>query len=427
MQLLVSISFEQLMPAVKFHEGDAMTTKRRLFFATACLLSSFISASAADSQSNQPVAAAVAVASSREWAIFGDQRHRLESDWDSRRPDGTLRDDRDRYRIRARLGVEWKPTENWMLRVRVRTGSHLRQQSSNLTLHDFDGGPNDDFDAVLDEWFVRGKFDRFSLWAGRNDFPFFYAAESQEMVWDNDPTLTGGFVSWKATDLLTVNVGVFALPDGMDRWNGALWAGQVVGRKKVRAGWTLKGAASFLDIEGGGQSDRLPDGNGSRDYRIGILSAQSLWTLEQNPLRLGYCRLGVDGMRNFSDYSSTDSDPVTARYHNATDGLVAAFAVGKVKPDNRERGDWELEYAYGHVEKLAVNASYAQDDWVRWGTGGQATATDLKGHHVGLRAWLWKDKHHTLDLRARTYFAASLSSVEDGNRFRLDLNYSFKL
>jgi len=317
------------------------------------------------------------------WVFFGDFRNRIESDWNSHRPDGSLRDDRDRYRIRARVGVEWTPAEHWLLRVRTRTGSHFSQQSPHLTLYDFDGGPEDEFDVVFDQWFVQGTFDQLAFWAGRNDFPFFYATESQEMMWHKDVTLTGGFVSWKLSEHFTANAGGFALPEGMDRWNGALWTEQIVAQYKIKESWALKGAASFLDIQGGGASDRLPDGNGARDYYIGILSAQSFWKLEQMPL--DYVRLGADGSHNFSNYSSRDADPVTARYHDDTDSFVASLAVGKGKPDARQRWDWEVDYAYGHVEKLAVNASYVQDDWVRWGSNGQTTATDLEGHQIGLR------------------------------------------
>ncbi len=218
---------------------------------------------------------------------------------------------------------------------------------------------------------MQGRLAHFSLWAGRNEFPFFYALESQEILWDRDATLTGGFVSWKISDHLTASAGAFALPEGMDRWNGTLWAGQLVTQREVAKGWALKGAATFLGIEGGSTSDRLLDGNGSRDYRLGILSVQSLWTVEQDSLKLRYVRLGVDGIKNLADYSNTDTDAVTAGYHDATDGIVASLAVGKGKPSDRQRWDWELDYAYGEVQKLAVNASYAQDDWVRWAEAGR--------------------------------------------------------
>ena len=43
--------------------------------------------------------------------LYGDFRGRLETDWDSRRSDGTTRDDRTRLRIRLRAGLTFKPRD----------------------------------------------------------------------------------------------------------------------------------------------------------------------------------------------------------------------------------------------------------------------------------------------------------------------------
>jgi len=395
------------------------------FFLVVILAASVFSAEAGEPPLSSK---AIQPEQSSEWIFFGDVRNRYESDWDSLTPTGALRNDRDRYRVRARLGVEFDPAGPWAFKVRGRTGSHQSQQSPHLTVDDFDGGPTDNFDGSMDQWFVKygtEKDDMF-LWAGRNEFPFFYASDSQEMVWDKDATLTGGFLSTRLSEHFTANAGGFALPEGMNRWNGSLAAGQIVSSHKPSENWTLKGAATFLGINGGGMSDLLLDGNGSRDYRIGMLSIQSTTTLESNPLHLGYVRVGVDGIHNFSDYSSTDPDRITARFNNATDGFVASVAVGNGKPSDRKAGSWELDYAYGSIDKLAINASYAQDDWVRWGNARQTASSDFNANQVGLRVWLLKNQNHTVDLHARAYSAESKSSVEDGDRFRLDLNYSFK-
>ena len=39
-----------------------------------------------------------------------------------------------------------------------------------------------------------------------------------------------------------------------------------------------------------------------------------------------------------------------------------------------------LGYYYAHMEALAVSSSYAQDDWVRWGTANQTRATNMKAN-----------------------------------------------
>lgn len=60
--------------------------------------------------------------------IYSDFRLRLEQDWDSHRSNGTQRDDRLRARIRLRLGLAFKATDNIELGVRLRSGSHDSQQ-----------------------------------------------------------------------------------------------------------------------------------------------------------------------------------------------------------------------------------------------------------------------------------------------------------
>ncbi|MCK5424484.1 MAG: hypothetical protein KAI89_03860, partial [Emcibacter sp.] len=45
--------------------------------------------------------------------IYGDFRARMESDWDSQKASGALRDDRTRARVRVRLGLQYKPSDNF--------------------------------------------------------------------------------------------------------------------------------------------------------------------------------------------------------------------------------------------------------------------------------------------------------------------------
>lgn len=58
----------------------------------------------------------------------GDFRFRVEQDWNSRKSDGTYRDDRSRLRYRARIGVGYKFNDWANVGVRVRTGDPKKQQ-----------------------------------------------------------------------------------------------------------------------------------------------------------------------------------------------------------------------------------------------------------------------------------------------------------
>ncbi len=76
-------------------------------------------------------------------AVNADFRFRAENDWDSLRPDGTMRDNRDRYRIRLRLGAEYTFAETWRLGARIRTGNNASQQSPHITILDNDNPEGD--------------------------------------------------------------------------------------------------------------------------------------------------------------------------------------------------------------------------------------------------------------------------------------------
>ena len=80
------------------------------------------------------------------------------------------------------------------------------------------------------------------------------------------------------------------------------------------------------------------------------------------------------------------------------------------------------------LEALAVNSSYIQDDWVRWGNANQVRATNLRGHE--LRAvYTFRPG---MNLFARLFFVDAINllqpgdtALEDGKRFRVEYNISF--
>jgi hypothetical protein len=81
--------------------------------------------------------------------------------------------------------------------------------------------------------------------------------------------------------------------------------------------------------------------------------------------------------------------------------------------------DWLVGYYYAHIETFAVNASYAQDDWVRFGNGPQTNGTDIKGHEFRAAYAFTKN----LNLMARLFLVEAIKMRQDGKRFRLDLNW----
>ncbi|MCH7493469.1 hypothetical protein IIA16_01990 [bacterium] len=125
-------------------------------------------------------------------------------------------------------------------------------------------------------------------------------------------------------------------------------------------------------------------------------------------------RLGVDFYHNERTYSSTDPNPFTAAHFDEVDDHAFVIRLGYT---TRPRG-WEGGYTYAKVEALALNSSYAGEDWVRWGGVGQARPTDLVGHEIRLAH---RVSERTLVV-ARIFKVEAISTAENGNRFRLDVH-----
>jgi hypothetical protein len=252
------------------------------------------------------------------------------------------------------------------------------------------------------------------VWGGRNEFPFW---SFHDLFWDRDATLVGGFAGsrWQSRGggSLEARAGYFGLPDGAVEIGGRLAAAQIVA-SRARKPWTLTASAGYFGFQGVDRTAYLQDGNGTRDYDIGAASIQVERRMEWAGVQ--FARLGADVLHNFHEYSVTTPDQVAAANRDERTGLVLGALVGGRKSS---RTLWEGGYTFARLEKLAVNASYASDDWVRWGSGAQVDASNFVGHELTARWWFTRD----LDLHARAFVADSITTVQDGTRFRADLNW----
>jgi len=234
------------------------------------------------------------------------------------------------------------------------------------------------------------------------------------MFWDDDATLTGVAISassdWMNGEL-TGTAGAFYLPDGGWDLNGRLFAGQAKYSRKF-GGFKLTAAEGFYFIDGSDGAALLRNGNGARDYAI--LGNQI--ALEHDLFGVPFS-IGADAYYNFKNYSENSSNAFTAANADENFGYVFSANLGELA----EPGDLKFTYAYAYLETLSVNASYAQDDWVRWGSSAQTDSSDLRGHEFRVT---YKATQQ-LDIMARLYAVDAITSEQDGMRFRVDFNYKF--
>ena len=139
----------------------------------------------------------------------GDFRFRVEEDWDSRKSDGTYRQNRSRLRYRARIGLEYRHDAHTLVGLRLRTGNPRKQQDPQLTLGDgfkeFGTLP-----IALEKAFFQTELKSFNIWLGKNTFPF---RKQNELFWSDNVFPEGVHINksfrpganW--IDLLQVNAG----------------------------------------------------------------------------------------------------------------------------------------------------------------------------------------------------------------------------
>ena len=342
--------------------------------------------------------------------FYGDVRLRYEVDWDSQTAAGALRDDRHRGRFRGRLGFNYRVAEDWTVGARVRTGNSRSQTSPHLTFVT-DDGTRDDLDFVVDRYFIQYQEKPLTIWGGRNLSPFW---QQNELFWDEDVTVTGLAASHDQSlgaGTLTSTAGAFYLPDGGYDLNGQLVGAQLKYALPVKPSqFTVASALHYMHGKEG--ANNLLTRNGGRDYLIGVGNAQ--WSI---PIAEMPFAIGADIFYNFKDYDAADVAPFPASDDEERLGYVFSASYGQLK----EKHDWLAGYYYAHIETFAVNASYAQDDWHRFGNGPQTSSSDFEGHEFRIAYAVSKN----INVMGRLFLVEAITTQQDGNRFRLDLNWKF--
>ena len=352
---------------------------------------------------------------------FGDFRIRLENDWDSRQGDGTRRDDRLRLRFRIRVGLDLNFSEKWTARVQLRSGPQDSQQSPHITIYDFDGGDSGPYQFNFDYWYGSYKSGGFEIWAGRNELSFWH---QDDLFLIDNVTFAGVGGSYRhalGKGTLTWMANLLALPVGMRHFSGNSFVGQAAYEREFKS----TGLTAAVGVFASRADPDDPDGelllteNNTRDYDLLNLQFQHHSNVLGRPLRLG-----VDYSQNFKDYSGAPVGSFSEFHQDHLYGYVLEVLWGS----GGTKGDWQVGYYYSHVDALAANSSYIQDDWARWGTATQSRLTNMKGSEF--RAlYTISPKQNVF---ARLFFVDAIdllepgdTALEDGKRFRIEYNIAF--
>ena len=348
-----------------------------------------------------------AVPDSLKWAekvkISGDLRYRYEM------IDEEGLDNRNRNRIRARLGITGQVTDDIEVGLRLATSEPFSSDkgdpiSTNQTLDDAFSKKSIWLDLAYFEWNPHGG--GLNILGGKMETPF-YRVGGNQLIFDSDLTPEGMAVQYKGplgdSGEFFINGGGFWVNEVGGGADTSLWGMQgglnhTFGDKSV-----LTGGASFYcygNIAGSGpligtgfQGNSNAGGRYLSDYDIAEVFAEYAFDVGQRPVAVF-----ADFARNTSAATSQDT------------GWLIGGKLGKLK----DPGTWELSYDYRDIEADAVLGAFNDSDFIGGGTNG-------KGHRFGLGYQITKNVQGAL-----TYFLDEKSADEhDYSRLQADLIFKF--
>lgn len=365
-------------------------------------------------------------------------------------PTGNATEDRERFRLRARLGMLAKVSDDWSAGIRLATGNSTDRVSTNQTM----GQDFNKYQLMVDRAFV--KYDPaewLSISAGRIQNPWL----STDLVWDEDlnfegiaATLKPSFADGDFRPFLSV--GAFPLredgpPSRNSRWlrgaqAGAKW--QIMPNSRLTVGAALY---DFDNLEGRpdgdpglgpvtsfGQyeysSNLRQKGNtlfltdfGRSDTSGGVQVQPSIWGLASKfrPLNITasldlahfdpvHVVLTADYVKNTAfDRGEIERRTALALTDGKDYGYLFKLAVGMPKLEKRH--DWQSSFTYRYLGSDATVDAFTDSDF---GLGG----TNLKGYQLGMNYAM--DQNAWLSLRWMS--AESIESFVPGTNYRFGVD-----
>ncbi len=346
----------------------------------------------------------------------GDFRFRIEQDWNSRKSDGTFRNDRTRLRYRLRAGVQY--ADKWYVTgFRIRTGNPLKQQDPQLTL----GDGFQEFGTLpigFEKVYFQGKWKTFNFWVGKNTFPF---VKSNELFWSDNVYPEGVFLSKgfrtnsKLIDSLNISAGHFIIStSGTSLNKDSYFQGYQVYLKFLQNRFEI--FPSFYLFK---NIPNIPDGNETFRFDYSILHVGTRLNILKKPL----LSLEFDYYHNWQDYSQNDSIPIHFKEQNSS--MIIGLKYGSLK----QKGEWLFKASYAWLQQYSAVDFMAQNDWARWDYSSVGSPdgrlTNFKG--IELVAGFMVDKK--VSLKMKYYVVEQLIpygvTKETGSRIRLDLDVKF--
>lgn len=347
----------------------------------------------------------------------GDTRVRYESDFGSVKSDGSLRDVRHRFRYMFRFGATY---QNGMHAIgfRVRTGSPIKQQDSNLTF----GENLNEFGLLpmgFDKLFYQVKTKSLKLWFGKNTFPF---ENNNELFWSSNVLPEGASLIKKIPlkssfwDYLSISSGHFVIDAPGNRflkhaYFQGLQTSLVAKHKRIKV---FPAIYMFRNIP------NIPDGSHVHRLNYTILHMG----IQTKPVKNIDFRIDVDFYHNIEQYNNNEH--IVPNFKDQKSAGVVGLRYGNMKT----KGAWMLKCTYAYIQKYAILDYMAQNDWARWDYSANNSPDGRLSNFHGIEFVFGYTISSTMKLQVK-YFSVDqlipLGKVKEANeRFRVDFSVNLK-
>lgn len=312
-------------------------------------------------------------------------------------------DDRNRDRLRARLGVTAKPQDDLELGLRLSTTDNNSPRSGNQTL----GDGNSSKDFALDLAYFKWTAMQGLAISGGKFQNVLYRPGQQQMLWDSDWNPEGMGLAYVNGPFFANMIG-FWLESDSAKTEEFTYGAQLGTMLPLTGDVKLVAGAGYYRFNTEGKGTFFGPANAFWGNSFDPATSTYLYNYEEIEgfAELNFKLAGLPASF-FVDYVvNTDADD------NDT-GWVAGVQLGEAKG----KGSWQLGYAWQALEADAVFAGLTDSDFA----GG---VTDNKGHRIQ-GSYALTDKW----ILGLTYLINE-SLVDTGpgldyNRFQLDMSFKY--
>ena len=348
----------------------------------------------------------------RKLTFNGDFRFRVEPDWNSRRPDGTYREDRTRLRYRMRFGANFQYNQWASFGMRIRTGIPDKQQDPQLTL----GEAFKEFGTLpigFEKIFFDANYKGINLWVGKNTFPF---EKRNELFWSDNVFPEGIAIKWKPSFLknLQLNTGHFiVIFNNGPLSNDSYFQGiQLVGNFFER----IKIFPAFYYFN---KMPNIPDGAGTFNIDYSIVHLGTSVRVWDKPRVL----IELDYYHNIQDLARNDSIP--RDFVKEKIGWVPSISIGKLE----KKGDLFFRFTWMNLERYSAVDFLAQNDWARWDYSAFDSLDGRLTNYTGIELMFGYAIAKKLIFSTRYFHVDQLVAFgrfkENGSRIRFDIDIAF--